>query len=119
MGRHKQASFTSHGNFGLPILEEAAPVELYLPPLHPKQAELVNAYDARRMSDGRIIFNSESGGFDYQSYNKLPLAYPQLRFVVGACGTKFGKTYGSSIMIARQAWENHDSLNWWVAPSYS
>jgi len=38
---------------------------------------------------------------------------------VGACGTKFGKTYGCSIRLVKQAWDNKGSLNWWVAPSYS
>jgi hypothetical protein len=41
------------------------------------------------------------------------------RFVVGACGTKFGKTYGCSLRLAKEAWNNKGSLNWWVAPSYA
>lgn len=41
------------------------------------------------------------------------------RFVVGACGTKFGKTYGCSLRLAFEAWNNKNSLNWWVAPSYA
>jgi hypothetical protein len=94
------------------------PVELHLPAAHPKQAELINAFDARRLPDGRVIFNPGTGGFDYRTYQSLPLAYPDLKFVVGACGTKFGKTYGCSILVARMAWEVKDSLNWWVAPSY-
>lgn len=99
-------------------IEKKVPVELHLPAAHPKQGELINSFDARRTPEGKIVFNPGTGGFDYESYNKLPLAYPDLKFVVGACGTKFGKTYGCSILIARMAWENYDSLNWWVAPSY-
>lgn len=94
------------------------PIELHLPAAHPKQAELINAFDARRLPNGHVIFNPGTGGFDYHSYQALPLAYPDLKFVVGACGTKFGKTYGCSILVARMAWEEKDSLNWWVAPSY-
>src|SRR6185312_2006708 len=73
------------------ILKPATPVTISLPPTHPLQGEFVNAFD----SD------------------------PDLRFAVGACGTKFGKTYGCSIRLVKQAWDNKGSLNWWVAPSYS
>lgn len=45
--------------------------------------------------------------------------FPGLRFIVGACGTKFGKTYGCATRIAMEAWDNPGSTNWWVAPSYS
>lgn len=41
------------------------------------------------------------------------------RFVAGACGTKFGKTFGCSERIILEAWNNRNSLNWWVAPSYA
>jgi hypothetical protein len=44
--------------------------------------------------------------------------FPGLRFIVGACGTKFGKTYGCSTRLAKEAWDNPGSLNWWIAPSY-
>jgi hypothetical protein len=57
-----------------------------------------------------------SPGFDVSG---IPLLFPGLRFIVGACGTKFGKTYGCSTRMAREAWENQDSVNWWVAPSYN
>lgn len=67
------------------------PIELHLPAAHPKQAELINAFDARRLPNGGVIFNPGTGGFDYKTYQALPLAYPDLKFVVGACGTKFGK----------------------------
>lgn len=49
---------------------------------------------------------------------KLPYMFEGLRFIVGACGTKFGKTYGCATRIAKEAWDNEGSLNWWVAPSY-
>jgi hypothetical protein len=66
------------------------PVTLALPPAHPKQFELINALEIT----GR-------------------------RFIVGACGTKFGKTYGSTIAIVQKAWNVPDSLNWWVSPTYA
>jgi hypothetical protein len=43
---------------------------------------------------------------------------PGVRFVAGACGTKFGKTYGCTIRLVKEAWENQGSLNWWVAPTF-
>jgi len=118
MGRHQQTSFSAINAEQLSRYERQVPVELYLPAAHPKQAELINAFDARRTPDGRVIFNPGTGGFEYASYQELPLAYPDLKFIVGACGTKFGKTYGCSILITRMAWEVPESLNWWVAPSY-
>lgn len=66
-------------------------VTLHLPQPHPKQYELLNAFDAN----------------------------PGVRFVAGACGTKFGKTYGSSIWLVQRAWNKKNSWNWWVAPSYA
>lgn len=66
-------------------------VKFTLPPAHSKeQYELVNAFE---------LYGC--------------------RFVVGACGTKFGKTYGCSLRLAKEAWNNKGSLNWWVAPSYA
>lgn len=118
MGRHQARNFEGIGSSRLSAITTQVPVELFLPAAHPKQSELINAFDARRLSDGQVIFNPGTGGFDYSTYYGLPLAYPDLRFVVGACGTKFGKTYGCSILMARQAWDTKDSLNWWVAPSY-
>lgn len=44
---------------------------------------------------------------------------PKVRFVVGACGTKFGKTYGSAIAIVTNAWLEKGSTNWWVSPTYA
>lgn len=38
---------------------------------------------------------------------------------MGACGTKFGKTYGCSIRLVKEAWDNRNSLNWWVAPTFA
>jgi hypothetical protein len=118
MGRHQQTSFSAITAEQLSRYERQVPVELYLPAAHPKQAELINAFDARKAPDGRVVFTPGTGGFSYEAYQALPLAYPDLKFVVGACGTKFGKTYGCSILITRMAWENPESLNWWVAPSY-
>lgn len=66
------------------------PVRLLLPKAHQKQYELINAFE----------LNADKG----------------VRFVAGACGTKFGKTYGCAIRVVKEAWENEHSLNWWVAP---
>jgi hypothetical protein len=118
MGRRSAVDFQGTGSSVMRGITRTVPVELHLPNAHPRQAELINAFDARRTADGRVLFNPGTGGFDYHAYQALPLAYPDLKFVVGACGTKFGKTYGCSILIARMAWEVKDSLNWWVAPSY-
>lgn len=80
-----------------PALAEAArskakkEVILHLPQPHPKQFELLNAFEET----------------------------PGVRFVAGACGTKFGKTYGSSIWLVQRAWNKKNSWNWWVAPSYA
>lgn len=96
--------------------EQRKEVELILPPSHPKQAELINAFDARRDPtdpDVGPIYNENYPGFD-----ELPKFYPHLRFIAGACGSKFGKTYGCSIRVAKEAWDNPGSLNWWVSPSY-
>lgn len=65
-------------------------IKLELPTPHQKQYELIFAFELN----------------------------PGVRFVAGACGTKFGKTYGCSIRIVKEAWENENSLNWWVAPTY-
>jgi len=67
------------------------PVSLKLPPAHPKQHQLITALDT-------IL---------------------GLRFVVGACGTKFGKTYGCVTAIIKRAWTHEGSLNWWVAPTFA
>ncbi len=118
MGRHSAPHFEGAASAMLTKLTRQVPIELHLPAAHPRQAELINAFDARRLPDGKVIFNPGTGGFDYAAYYALPLAYPELKFVVGACGTKFGKTYGCSILMTRMAWDVKDSLNWWVAPSY-
>jgi hypothetical protein len=41
------------------------------------------------------------------------------RFVVGAAGTKFGKTFGCAERLILEAWNNKDSVNWWVAPTFA
>lgn len=61
------------------------PVRLWLPWLHPAQAEFVN---------------------------------DQSRFVVAACGTKTGKTFGLANWIVQQAWNREQALVWWCAPTY-
>lgn len=104
---------------------EPVSVNLRLPALHPKQNELISAFDARldNAVSGNLIYNPE-----YPNFVNLPKAYPSLRFAVGACGTKFGKTYGCSIGLVRKAWNNTDyignvlnypGLYWWVAPTYA
>ena len=118
MGRKPAIHFDGASSSILAKQTKQVPIELHLPAAHPKQAELINAFDARRLPNGQVIFNPGTGGFNYTAYQALPLAYPDLKFVVGACGTKFGKTYGCSILVTRMAWEEKDSLNWWVAPSY-
>jgi terminase large subunit-like protein len=75
-------------------------VILHLPTLHKGQNLLVNAFDAINPVTGKLL-------------------YPDLRFVVGAIGTKGGKTWGCSTRIVKEAWNNKDSLNWWIAPSYA
>lgn len=79
------------------------PVVLTLPPAHPKQYELINAFE---------LYKDQG-----------------VRFVAGACGTKFGKTYGCTIRLVFEAWNNRDpyknvplsgpGMYWWVAPSYA
>jgi hypothetical protein len=67
-------------------------VTLQLPPAHSKeQYQLIHAFEI----------------------------FPGCRFVVGACGTKFGKTYACTIRLVKEAWDNKNTLNWWVAPSYA
>jgi hypothetical protein len=42
----------------------------------------------------------------------------QHRFVVAACGTKTGKTFGLSEWLINRAFAHKGSLNWWTAPVY-
>lgn len=72
-------------------IRKVKPVILELPPAHPKQYELINSFES----------------------------HPGLRFIVGACGTKFGKTMGCCIRLVQEAWANKGTLNWWIAPSYA
>lgn len=67
-------------------------VTLHLPEPHPKQYEMVNAFEIN--------------------------ADKNVRFVIGACGTKYGKTFGCSIRIIKEAWENKGFVCWWVAPTF-
>jgi hypothetical protein len=90
--RTKQSSKTQSKQSS-PVLEHLSSVQtvqLELPTPHPKQYELIFAFELN----------------------------PGVRFVAGACGTKFGKTYGCSIRMVKEAWENENSLNWWIAPTY-
>lgn len=76
-----------------PIIENTVrrtPVNLELPQAHPKQYEMINAFE---------LYGC--------------------RFIVAACGTKFGKTFGCSVRLILEAWNNKDSLNWWVAPTFA
>ena len=91
MGRKPAIHFDGASSSILAKQTKQVPIELHLPAAHPKQAELINAFDARRLPNGQVIFNPGTGGFNYTAYQALPLAYPDLKFVVGACGTKFGK----------------------------
>ena len=65
-------------------------VQFDLPKAHPRQYEFITLFE-------RI---------------------PGTRFVVAACGTKFGKSYGAAIWLIQQAWNMPGSVNWWVAPTY-
>jgi phage FluMu gp28-like protein len=40
------------------------------------------------------------------------------RFVVAACGSKTGKTFGLANWIIREAWQKEQGLFWWCAPVY-
>lgn len=108
---------------------------LLLPAAHSKpQNNLINAWDLRHW-DKDPDFNPadplktsvseeewearRSQEPSLPSFDVLTITFPDLRFVVGACGTKFGKTYGCSIRIVKEAWNNPNTLNWWVAPTYA
>lgn len=57
---------------------------------------------------------------------KLPWLHPRqrefvddpARFVVAACGSKTGKTFGLATWIIREAWNTEQGLFWWCAPVY-
>lgn len=117
MGRHAAPRFEGRGSAILRGVEKKVPVDLHLPSAHPMQDRFINSFDARRAPAGDIVY-SPNGVVTPADFENMPLAYPDLRFLVGACGTKWGKTYGCSILMARMAWDISDSLNWWVAPSY-
>lgn len=58
----------------------------------------------------------------YERQAELLMAFyrdPSIRYVVGAWGSKGGKSYGASIVFVKHAWENPGSVNWWIAPSYA
>jgi len=72
-------------------MEQSKLVKLQLPEMHPKQAELL------------MKFYTD----------------PKVNFIVGATGTKVGKTYGAAIVATKFALENEDSIVWWIAPAYA
>jgi len=58
----------------------------------------------------------------YDRQAQLLMAFyrdPKIRYVVGAWGSKAGKSYGASIVFTKHAWETPESVNWWIAPSYA
>lgn len=67
----------------------AKKVTLTLPEPHPEQEKFINAFE-----------------------------YTGCRVVVGAAGTKYGKSFGSAIRLVKEAWEHKGFLCWWVSPSY-
>jgi hypothetical protein len=77
----------------IPKIEKPKPVmRLNLPPLHPAQYEVVNAFDK----------------------------YPGTRFVVCTAGSKWGKSFGLSIKMVQEAWScTGGELFFWVAPTYA
>jgi len=46
------------------------------------------------------------------------LLHPVAQVLVAPCGTKFGKSYGCSLWLAREALENPGSFCVWIAPTY-
>lgn len=124
MARKVINEFASKSSALLSRKEVAKEAVLQLPKPHDKQRELIYSFDARIHPSEGIVYDKSLPGFD-----DLPLLYPDLRFIAGACGTKFGKTYGCSGRIVDWAWENRDPLTrnpmhepglyWWVAPSYA
>ncbi len=98
---------------------------LILPPPHSKtQENLIHAWDLR-YDPKDPKFNPadpiSTSFYDphHPDWSNFPLTFPKLRIVVGACGTKFGKTYGCTIRLVKEAWDNPKTLNWWVAPTYA
>jgi hypothetical protein len=106
-------------------------VTFHLPPAHSNQQfKLIHAWEVRydpKESEKNLKYDpkdltpitSDNKPLWFTGdVNTLPLMFPGVRFVVGACGTKFGKTYGCSLRLVKEAWENPGTLNWWVAPTY-
>jgi hypothetical protein len=44
--------------------------------------------------------------------------YPQAQCLIAPCGTKLGKSFGSSIWLGKQAVNNPRSYNAWIGPTY-
>lgn len=49
---------------------------------------------------------------------QIPLHASTARFRVICCGRRFGKTVAAANEVCRFACEHHDTLTWWVAPTY-
>jgi hypothetical protein len=125
MSRHKPLPLDIHSLTSNPETR-VTPIGLQLPRLHKKQEELIESFNARvdpSRPELGLIYDSR-----YEGFRNLPKAYPNLRFAVGACGTKFGKTYGCGIGLVNRAWNNcgydgeplaYPGLYWWVAPTYN
>jgi phage terminase large subunit-like protein len=48
-----------------------------------------------------------------------PMHASAARFRIATCGRRFGKTLLCLNELAKFAWENPDTLSWWVAPTYA
>jgi hypothetical protein len=102
----------------LELQDEIRETQLILPPCHSiYQRQLVHAWELRYDPVTDPYKKNADYAPDDPEWHKLPLAHPKLRIVVGACGTKFGKTHGCAIRMVMEAWNNKGSKNWWVAPS--
>lgn len=51
--------------------------------------------------------------------SQMSLHNCKARFRVLSCGRRWGKTLGASNELSKSALELNDTLNWWVAPTYS
>lgn len=51
----------------------------------------------------------------FYNWNELN---PKARFLIAPCGTKFGKSYGCSLWMAKEAMVNNGVYCVWIAPTY-
>jgi hypothetical protein len=49
----------------------------------------------------------------------IRVANPRHLYLVGTSFTPTHNTFGSTIAIAKRAWDHRGSMNWWVAPTFS